>query len=171
MYLPTRPDPVLRLIFSDQQPTKQKRLGRIYLFEINKGTSELKPIQTIDTSGILDQKWCYHSIQGHPVLAIVTSEGLLQLYQLLETNGIPNLNLWIEHSIGQDVLALSLDWSTSKASSDEPMVVVSDSAGSVTLFKIVGAGLLKIGTWNSHGFEAWIAAFDYWNTNMFYSGS
>lgn len=93
------------------------------------------------------------------------------MYQLLETNGIPNLKLWIEHSIGQDVLALSLDWSTSKASSDEPMVVVSDSAGSVTLFKIVGAGLLKIGAWTSHGFEAWIAAFDYWNTNMFYSGS
>ncbi|KAI8435619.1 hypothetical protein MSG28_003888 [Choristoneura fumiferana] len=134
-------------------PTKQKRLGRIYLFEINQDTSELNPVQTLDTSGILDQKWCYHTIKGYPVLAVVTSEGLLQLYQLLGTNGIRNLKLWIEYSIGQDVLALSLDWSTNKAASDEPMVVVSDSAGSVTLLKIVGAGFQKIETWNSHGYD------------------
>ncbi|XP_047995725.1 diphthine methyltransferase isoform X3 [Leguminivora glycinivorella] len=152
----------------DQQPKKQTRLGRIYLFQINQDTVELCPVQTVDTAGILDQKWSYHTIQNHAVLAVVTSEGSLQLYQLYKNDGY-NFKLWLEDSIGQDVLALSLDWSTNKVSG-EPMIVVSGSAGDVTVFKIVENGLMRVGTWKSHGFEAWIAAFNYWNLDLFYSG-
>lgn len=154
---------------ADQEP-KQTRRGRIYVFVIDNSTTELSPIQTIETSGILDQKWCYHTIQNYPVLATVTSEGILQLYRLVDENGTLNLKLWTQESIGENILALSLDWSTNKIESEEPRIVVSDSAGHVTVFSVVGDKLFKIGRWKGHGFEAWIAAFNYWNSNVFYSG-
>ena len=99
---------------------------------------------------------------------MVTSVGTLQLYQLTNESGALKLKLWLEHAIGEDVLALSVDWSTNKTSSEEPCVVVSDSAGYVHVLKIVEDGLTSVGKWKSHGFEAWIAAFNYWNTDVFY---
>nr|XP_049699629.1 diphthine methyltransferase isoform X2 [Helicoverpa armigera] len=149
---------------------KQTRLGRIYLFVINNETTDLVPIQSIDTSGILDQKWCYHTIRDYPTLAVVTSVGNLELYQLTNEDGSLKLKLWLKHAIGQDVLALSVDWSTNKTSSEEPCLVVSDSAGGVHVLKIVEDGIQVVGKWESHSFEAWIAAFNYWNPDVFYSG-
>uniref|UniRef100_A0A2A4J3Y9 methylated diphthine methylhydrolase n=1 Tax=Heliothis virescens TaxID=7102 RepID=A0A2A4J3Y9_HELVI len=149
---------------------KQTRLGRIYLFVVNNETTDLVPIQSIDTSGILDQKWCYHTIRDYPVLAVVTSVGNLELYQLTNEDGSLELKLWLEQAIGQDVLALSVDWSTNKTSAEEPCLVISDSAGCVHILKIVENGIREIGKWESHSFEAWIAAFNYWNPDVFYSG-
>ncbi|XP_049699629.2 diphthine methyltransferase isoform X2 [Helicoverpa armigera] len=149
---------------------KQIRLGRIYLFVINNETTDLVPIQSVDTSGILDQKWCYHTIRDYPTLAVVTSVGNLELYQLTNEDGSLELELWLKHAIGQDVLALSVDWSTNKTSSEEPCLVVSDSAGCVHVLKIVEDGVQVVGKWESHSFEAWIAAFNYWNPDVFYSG-
>lgn len=149
---------------------KQKRLGRIYLFSITNDTTYLYPIQEIDTAGILDQKWCYHPIKDHPILATVTSEGYIQLYQLLDKEGSLNLELWIEDSVGGDILALSLDWSSNKIFSQNPCLVVSDSSGAVTVLRVTDKGLEKIGQWKSHSFEAWIGAFNYWNSHVFYSG-
>ncbi|XP_041978350.1 diphthine methyltransferase isoform X1 [Aricia agestis] len=153
---------------AEEGQPKQKRLGKIYLFTVDEDTTELNPIQTIETSGVLDQKWCYHFIESHPVLAVVTSEGLIQLYRLIDKEGILNLELWLEEQIGRDLLALSIDWSSNKSLRD-PSIVVSDSSGSVTLWRVEGK-LTKEGEWNSHGFEAWIAAFNYWSPNVFYSG-
>lgn len=100
------------------------------------------------------------------MLGVVTSEGVLELYRLVEGN---RLELWMKEPIGSDLLALSLDWSTNK-STGEPMVVVSDSAGRVSVLRVAGEGVEKIGEWQSHGFEAWIAAFNYWSPDVFYSG-
>ncbi|XP_045771482.1 diphthine methyltransferase isoform X1 [Maniola jurtina] len=154
----------------DADQPKQKRLGRIYLFLLNKITTEISPTQTIDTAGILDMKWCYHKIQGHPVLAVVTSDGYIQLYRLLDENGTLKLELWIEDAICGNVLALSVDWSSNKTSTAQPSLVVSDSSGAVTVFRIFGRSLEKMGYWLGHSFEAWIAAFNYWNPDVFYSG-
>ncbi|XP_064071810.1 diphthine methyltransferase isoform X1 [Vanessa tameamea] len=154
---------------SANQP-KQKRLGRIYLFSINDETTHLSPIQEVDTAGILDQKWCYHTIKDYPVLAVVTSEGVTQLYRLVEENGTLNLLLWIENIVGGEALALSVDWSSNKSFMQEPNLVISDSSGTITVLQIVGDCLQKIGQWKSHSFEAWIAAYNYWNTDLFYSG-
>lgn len=96
----------------------------------------------------------------------MTSAGDLELYRLVDGN---RLELWLKECIGSDLLALSLDWSTNK-SSGEPMLVVSDSAGRVIVLRVANEGLKKVGEWQSHGFEAWIAAFNYWNTDVFYSG-
>lgn len=102
---------------------------------------------------------------------MVTSVGTLQLYRLSNENGSLELKLWLEHVIGDDVLALSVDWSTNKScEAGEHCLVVSDSAGSVHVLKVAENGLKVIGSWKSHGFEAWIAAFNYWNPDVFYSG-
>lgn len=100
---------------------------------------------------------------------MVTSIGTIELYRLVEDDGTLNLKLWLEHSIGQDVLALSVDWSTNKTR-DDPRIVVSDSSGGVTVLRVAGDCLEQIGTWKSHGFEAWVGAFNYWNPDVFYSG-
>ncbi|CAH2037997.1 unnamed protein product, partial [Iphiclides podalirius] len=149
---------------------KQTRLGRIYLFVIDENSKELCPVQTIDTAGVLDQKWCYHLVQDFPVLVAVTSEGYIQLYRLRSADGSLKLELWQEVLIGESVLALSLDWSSNKSGSAEPMLVVSDSAGAVRVLKVAETGLREIFARQAHGFEAWVASFNYWNTDVFYSG-
>ncbi|CAH0398057.1 unnamed protein product [Chilo suppressalis] len=153
----------------DQEAKKQSRLGKIYLFVVNQNVGDLSPVQTLDTAGVLDQKWCYHTIQSNPVLAVATSVGCVELYRL-ENNGGLSLNLWTKEEIGKDILALSLDWSTNKMLNDPPKLVVSDSSGSVTILTVTENGMKKTNTWKSHNFESWIAAFNYWNTEVFYSG-
>ena len=50
-------------------------------------------------------------------------------------------------------------------------LVVSMSDGSVALLSPEnGAGLSVVDTWTAHEFEAWIAAWDYWDTNVIYTG-
>lgn len=149
---------------------KQERIGRIYLFIINSTAKTLEPIQTIEAPGILDQKWCCHEIKNYPVLATATSIGKLQLYQLTKEDDTLRLKLWMEECVKEDLLALSVDWSTNKISGD-PNLVVSDSSGTISLWSIGNNKLTKIGVWNAHGFEAWIAAFNYWHPNIFYSGT
>jgi diphthine methyl ester acylhydrolase len=107
-------------------------------------------------------------IEGHPVLAVVTSLGHIELYRL---NGKElRLELWSKTEIGDDTLALSVDWSTNKIASDLPKLVVSDSSGTVALLAVNGGRIEEVHSWKSHGFEAWIAAFNYWNPDVFYSG-
>ncbi|KAM3964329.1 diphthine methyltransferase [Aphomia sociella] len=154
----------------DQESEKQTRLGKIYLFIIDKNTTQLTPLQTVNTSGILDQKWCYHTIQDYPVLAVVTSLGHIELYRLYEEYDSINLKLWTTFKLGEDILALSVDWATNKTPSAAPWLVVSDSRGGITVLKLTADGLQESGVWKAHDFEAWIAAFNYWNTDTFYSG-
>ncbi|XP_059059171.1 diphthine methyltransferase isoform X1 [Achroia grisella] len=154
----------------DQECSEQTRLGRIYLFIIDKNTTELSPIQTVNTSGILDQKWCYQMVQDHPVLAVVTSQGFIQLYHLLKENNTISLKLWTDLSLSENTIALSVDWSTNRIPSEEPLLVVSDSHGAITALKVTANGLQSIGAWKGHDFEAWITAFNYWSADTFYSG-
>lgn len=151
----------------EAQTKPQTRVGKIYLFIIKNNTTDLKPLQCIETSGVLDQKWCHHMIYDNPVLAVAMSDGTLQLYQLLgETLA---LQLWLDYKLGEDVLAFSVDWSSNKFNA-YPKLVVSDSKGRVHVLKLEGDSLTRIGVWEGHSFEAWIAAFNYWNSDLFYSG-
>ncbi|XP_050670919.1 diphthine methyltransferase-like isoform X1 [Leptidea sinapis] len=149
---------------------KQNRLGRIYLFVVKADTTELSPLHSIDTAGILDQKWCYHKLNNHPVLGVVTADGFIEVHRLVDNDGVLTLELWLKESVGEDVLALSLDWSTNKTFSDHPYLVVSDSGGNVMVLQVEDDCLRIIGKWKAHNFEAWISAFNYWNDNLFYSG-
>jgi len=50
-------------------------------------------------------------------------------------------------------------------------LVVSLSNGNICVIKpIEGTGLSVIDTWHAHDHEPWVAAWDYWNTDVIYSG-
>ena len=55
-------------------------------------------------------------------------------------------------------------------SSSTPMVAVSDSKGAVSLVQTDSTALTLTDQWVAHDFEAWITAFNYWDTNVVYSG-
>ncbi|XP_018323174.1 diphthine methyltransferase isoform X2 [Agrilus planipennis] len=148
-----------------------ERLGRIILYSMSpeKGLSIL---QKIDTAGILDQKWCHIKIRDTILLGVTTAGGALNIYRLQEED--LQLELVFSHEIspekGQDCLLLSLDWSTGKINSNEPYIICSDSLGQVHRFKLLKNQLTLARTWKAHEFEAWIAAFYYWECNVFFTG-
>uniref|UniRef100_A0A673V0Y6 methylated diphthine methylhydrolase n=1 Tax=Suricata suricatta TaxID=37032 RepID=A0A673V0Y6_SURSU len=68
-----------------------------------------------------------------------------------------------------------MDWSTGKTrrAGDQPLKIISsDSKGQLHLLEVnkEGPGLQEVSTWQAHDFEAWIAAFNYWQTEIVYSG-
>lgn len=90
-----------------------------------------------------------------------------------------------------EVLCLSLDWSNRRTpskyvhhharirrlSADTVMhsglgnLIVSLSDGSLSLLQPEDStGLAVTDSWHAHDYEPWIAAWDYWNTNVVYSG-
>lgn len=77
--------------------------------------------------------------------------------------------------LDEQCLALSLDWSTGKlgSASHQPLhIISSDSKGQLHLLMVheEGLGLQSVASWQAHAFEAWIAAFNYWRTDVVYSG-
>ncbi|XP_014469883.1 PREDICTED: diphthine methyltransferase isoform X3 [Dinoponera quadriceps] len=153
-----------------------KRLGRIYAFRVT-DDGKLTTLQRIDVPAVLDMKWLHcRDKENRILLAIVNSIGYLQVYRLMGDRGTEMLKLIVEQKISDDdILALSLDWSTGRYVSDTRIadslhIIVSDSRGWVSHFTLLGDDLIRDSSWCAHDFEAWIAAFDYWQTNSFYSG-
>ena len=53
----------------------------------------------------------------------------------------------------------------------ETRVAVSDSEGQISILSIDSdQGIDCMFKWTAHEYSAWIAAFNYWNTNIVYSG-
>ncbi|XP_071478335.1 LOW QUALITY PROTEIN: diphthine methyltransferase-like [Diadema antillarum] len=128
---------------------------------------ELNEVQRVDLPGILDIKWCQHMINDKPTLGLVDAEGGLKIFVLdVELNHISTTD------IDSDCLGLSLDWSTGRKSCSDPQIICSDSKGRLSLFgPQEGAPSFQVTQqWLAHGFEAWIAAFDYWTPKTVYSG-
>lgn len=93
-----------------------------------------------------------------------------------------------------DTLCLSLDWSNRRLGgtyvylsgyssirinqltfltprSDLGSLVVSLSNGSICLLRpFDGAGFSVIETWHAHDYEPWVGAWDYWSSDIIYSG-
>ncbi|XP_055256621.1 diphthine methyltransferase isoform X3 [Moschus berezovskii] len=154
------------------------RLGRLYLYSCNEDSSPcpLVEVQRRDTSAILDMKWCHAPVAGHPLLGVADASGSIELLRLVPSEQ----DTWMLQpcsrlALEKQCLALSLDWSTGKAgrASDQPLKIISsDSKGQLHLLKIseAGPGLQAVVTWQAHQFEAWVAAFNYWQTEVVYSG-
>jgi diphthamide biosynthesis protein 7 len=171
-----------------------KRNGCLYLFAID-SLKGLCLLQTLDMPAILDCKWCHCKIYGKILLAVANSVGEVLLYEM-HTTGKPKseeddvsiketerwlsctLSLLCRCVIAQDVdsetLALSLDWSTGCCKFDHvqssPLITASDSKGYISLLTLTDLTLEKRESWKAHDFEAWIAAFDYWNDSVVYTG-
>lgn len=68
------------------------------------------------------------------------------------------------------VLMLSLDWSNVLNPADDCEIAVSDSSGVVHVVSVSSSQLTLKSSRTAHEFEAWIVAFDYFDTNVLYSG-
>ncbi|KAG0693499.1 Diphthine methyltransferase [Chionoecetes opilio] len=148
----------------------KKRLGRLYLQQLK--DKSLVLLQQIDMPAILDLKWCCHSVQGKVLLAVANAVGQLVVYKLEVNSDLsPQLTALCQHSLGEaDTLALSLDWSTRKDSSDDPLIAISDSKGKITLIQLGNEELKPQQSFPAHEYEAWITGFNYWNKNILYTG-
>lgn len=60
----------------------------------------------------------------------------------------------------------------SRASDQSLRIISSNSKGQLHLLMVdeAGSGLQHMASWQAHHFEAWIAAFNYWQTEVVYSG-
>jgi diphthamide biosynthesis protein 7 len=114
-------------------------------------------LDTFDTDAILDVKFSHGMLNGKPIFGSVTSAGSLLLHsidqqlQLLDTiQVIPEL-------------LLSLDWQGN-------MISVSGSDGSIHILKPTESSYTIDQSYQGHGFEAWITAFDRHRPTIVYSG-
>uniref|UniRef100_A0A8P0TLC3 Diphthine methyltransferase n=1 Tax=Canis lupus familiaris TaxID=9615 RepID=A0A8P0TLC3_CANLF len=155
----------------------QIRLGRLYLYSFSEDStaSPLLEIQRRDTSAILDLKWCHIPVAGHALLGVANAGGSIELLRLVGSETAYTLELVSCFALERQCLALSLDWSTRKTewASDQPLKIISsDSKGQLHLLEVNEAGtrLQDLASWHAHQFEAWIAAFNYWQTEIVYSG-
>lgn len=148
-----------------------QRKGRIYLHKFNPDSNTSVLTQTLETAAILDMKWCPHAIGSDKVvLATVDAAATLTIYQLIRSTEhlekLSDLKLRPE----DDALALSLDFSSRKSPDPTPLISVSDSKGGVTLVRMSGDLTVISTVPDCHRFEAWITAFDAWNSKLFFTG-
>ncbi|RIB07589.1 WD40-repeat-containing domain protein, partial [Gigaspora rosea] len=149
----------------------KKRLGKLLLYQImnNESSVVMKEIQRIETSAILDMKW--FCIYDQMILALADASGKVGLYGLNQDES--QLDLIILYTVNNDnKLCLSLDWSDRlRLRYNNRSIVLSQSDGTVAVLSVDREfGILEKNRWMAHDFEAWIAAFNYHNTNIIYSG-
>jgi len=145
--------------------TGNERLGNVQLYCLDKTLGRLEKLQSLETAGILDTKWLSKSLNGHAVLGAITSAGELKIFFLEEKQ----LTESASYSASPEKLCLSMDWSSKDGNS---LIAVSDSAGQIGLCKFNEgtSRLCQISQWTGHQYEAWIVAFDAWNSSTVYSG-
>ncbi|KAJ8318899.1 hypothetical protein KUTeg_003990 [Tegillarca granosa] len=155
--------------------SSQKRIGRLYVYRVQQQNDcpQLELQTSLETAGLLDIKWCPSLFNGYPVFGLVSSSGQLQIYKLERTNSDDlHISLLCEKSVSDtECLGLSLDWSN-RLDKSCVQITCSSSDGFVSSFNLTEKeGLNCLSSWKAHEFEAWITAFDYWNTNIIYTGN
>ncbi|KAI0655085.1 WD-40 repeat-containing protein [Cubamyces menziesii] len=147
----------------------QKRRGKCLLFRVDTD-DRFDLLQETELPAILDMKWCHRESSATPVLGIADSEGHITLHELRTEEG-RLLQLQSISCASTEVLCLSLDWSSRRTpSSGLGNLIISLSDGSLSLLQPDNTGLAVTDSWHAHDYEPWIAAWDYWNTNVVYSG-
>lgn len=149
---------------------KELRKGHLYLFQLVQEPEILKLVERIAMVGILDCKWAHRPIANNIFLAIATALGDIRIFKLQDESTV-SLKHVCTHKLSSSktTIALSLDWSTGLNESDVK-IVISDSEGFITLVSFADGQICEDCKWKLHDFHAWIVAFNYWNTNVFYSG-
>lgn len=150
----------------EQQDNVRVRKGKVYLFDLSQQQIDT-PKQVIETAAILDMKWSHSLVNEQPVLGIVNSIGGFYLY------GFNNESLakvdHVQVTEDQSILCLSLDWAGRRH--DDKRVATSHSNGDISILAPTETNYAIQEQWHAHDLETWIVAFDYWNTNVLYSGA
>ncbi|KAI8828087.1 Wdr85 protein [Chytriomyces cf. hyalinus JEL632] len=144
-----------------------QRNGAVALYSADTGSL----LHRVETEAVLDLKWTHGG--DAPVLAVADAKGGVSLVRVNEDSELEPLCSWSNQE--KDVLCLSLDWSnrleTRQSSATPPHIIVSQSNGNLSLLELTSSSLVEKTSFNAHGFEAWIAAFDAWNApSLLYSG-
>ncbi|KAF7347828.1 WD-REPEATS-REGION domain-containing protein [Mycena venus] len=149
--------------------SKQKRIGQCLVYKVEDASkATLRKVQTIDLPAVPDIKWCHRSLSAPPLLGVADSEGYISLFEWKENELKSHSSISCAAS---DILCLSLDWSNRRHPSTAfGSLVVSLSNGSLCLLNPRESGLSIADTWHAHDFEPWIAAWDYWDSSLIYSG-
>ncbi|GFU30005.1 diphthine methyltransferase [Nephila pilipes] len=152
----------------------QTRCGNIALYcfssSLDSGNSKLEKVDVIQTGGVLDLKWCPELLCTRPVLGAACSSGKILLLKISTKNKsvclkpLTSLNLSVE----EKKMILSLDWALQKEGLAS--VITSDTKGNLNYLSIRESELCLVESWNAHSFESWIAAFNYSQPHIIYSG-
>ncbi|KAH8120332.1 WD-40 repeat-containing protein [Phellopilus nigrolimitatus] len=152
---------------SQTTASSRQRIGKCIVFKVcrEQDGDILEVLQELEMPAILDMKWssCTPTLaiadsEGHVSLKRLTSEKLLQEVQDVQCRPT-------------DTLCLSLDWSDKLNSNEVGSIAVSCSDGSLSVLKPDSDGdFIESASWHAHDFEAWITAWNYWDTNTIYSG-
>lgn len=150
---------------SDSQSDSNIRVGNVQLYCLDETLQRLEKLQSFEFGGILDTKWLPTSLNGCPVLGAVTSDGEVKIFYLKEKRLVEVTSF----VASPQKLCLSLDWSVKNGNS---VIAVSDSGGQISLcqFDEGTSKLCQTLQWIGHQYEAWITAFDAWNSDIVYSG-
>ncbi|KDQ30788.1 hypothetical protein PLEOSDRAFT_1037842 [Pleurotus ostreatus PC15] len=107
---------------------------------------------------------------NNPLLGVANSEGRVTLHEW-ESDERNLRQLADIECASSDILCLSLDWSNRRyTGTGTGSLVVSLSNGQLALLQPDDQNLAVTQLWHAHDYEPWIAAWDYWNTNLIYSG-
>ncbi|OSX67573.1 hypothetical protein POSPLADRAFT_1042785 [Postia placenta MAD-698-R-SB12] len=171
--LPPSPDELDEDVAHPVVPRKQQRKGECLLLraQTSDDGEQLSLLHKTSLPAILDMKWCHLASSIDPTLAIADSEGSITLHSLRDDE----LTLERVSSVAcapKDVLCLSLDWSNRRSQTTSlGSLIVSLSDGRLALLQDDGGtGLTVTNSWSAHEYEPWIAAWNYWDTNVVYSG-
>jgi len=113
---------------------------------------------------------CHTTPSRRPLLAVAEAEGGVNLFEWDFEQHLANVStLRVAPS---HVLCLSIDWSNRRApTSVAASLVASLSDGTLALLEPDQTGqLVGTNTWAAHAHEPWCVAWDYWDTNVIYSG-
>ncbi|GBE77939.1 Diphthine methyltransferase [Sparassis crispa] len=157
---------------SSSAPKRQHRSGQCLLFQVesvNEESFSLK--QRVSLPAILDMKWCHRAASATPILGIADSEGNITIHEV-DSQATKLKRIQSISCAPSEILCLSLDWSNRRVPTTTlGPLVVSLSDGSLTILRPQDqSGLTMTDSWAAHDFEPWIAAWDYWDTNVVYSG-
>ncbi|KAI9282193.1 hypothetical protein BY458DRAFT_537695 [Sporodiniella umbellata] len=144
------------------------RKGKIYLFDVQQQDLST-PKQIIETPAVLDMKWSHSLINNQQTLGVADSIGGFHLYSFDTNDSLVQVDS-CQATEDPTVLCLSLDWA-SRLNSADKRVVTSHSNGDINVLSPTESKYVIQEHWHAHDLEAWIAAFDYWNTNIVYSGA
>ncbi|CAM9803774.1 unnamed protein product [Discosporangium mesarthrocarpum] len=135
--------------------------------------------------GVLDCKWRPRPLDGCAIIACATSTGRLTMHSLCRSD-VPQDPVVFQNlsaSAGGGSLLLSLDWSKGAAAFGEAQVIISESDGSLSLWRCHptqgSGGLIQERRWSAHTIggsngvpvEVWIAFFSHSTPSLVISGA
>jgi diphthamide biosynthesis protein 7 len=127
----------------------------------------------IETNAILDMKWTHSPCTDTEVTGILATgdaKGNVDFYTCSGSH--PQLRLLHRHNNQKEkTLCLSLDWSN-RVNKTENRIAVSQSDGTICILRMDANSVVKeVEDFKAHDYEAWIVGFNYWNTNLIYTGT